>query len=168
MDSLQVGQYASAFPNSIPVGTIVMYLGDTAPKGWLRCDGSGYATTAYPALYAVIQTTYGSSGGFQVPDIRDRIPVGPGGDFSTTLGTTGGVASVTLTSAESGYPAHSHSITDVYATTASAVETGSALYSDYNPVDVTRSTSNNTAVNATSSHENRMPYLVLNYIIKAF
>jgi microcystin-dependent protein len=147
-----------------------MYLGDTAPKGWLVCNGAGYATTAYPALYAVLSTRYGSTSGFQVPDMRNYIPVGPGGDFSTTLGTTGGVDTVSLTSAESGYPSHRHSTTDVYATTGSAVEAGSALYSDYNANDVARFTSDNTAVNATSggAHENRMPYLVLNYIIKAF
>ena len=145
-----------------------MYLGSTAPTRWLICNGSGYAVASYPALYAVIGTTYGTSGGFQVPDLRDRIPVGPGGDFSTTLGTTGGVASVTLTSAESGYPSHRHSTTDVYATTGSAVEAGGSYYSDYNTGDVGRFTTNSTAVNATSSHENRMPYLILNYIIKAF
>lgn len=171
MGSLQVGQYVSDDSNSIPVGTIVMYLGVFAPTGWLLCDGTAYAVTSYPALYAVLGFTYGSGGsGFQVPDLRGRIPVGPGGSFSTTFGTTGGSASHTLTASESGYPSHSHSTTDVYATTATAVTSGSAYYSDYNPIDVTRNTSDNstTNVSATSSHENRMPYCSLNYIIKAF
>jgi len=172
MGSLQVGQYISDDSNSIPVGTIVMYLGTTAPTGWLLCNGNNYASGAFthPALYAVIGTQFGAdlAGDFKVPDFRDRIPVGAGGSFSSTIGTTGGAASVTLTAAESGYPSHSHSVSDTYATTASAVDAGSALYSDWNPIDVTRTTDPNTAVNASSSHENRMPYVIVNYIIKAF
>jgi microcystin-dependent protein len=169
MDSLQVGQYASNLPDSIPVGTIVMYLGTTAPTGWLLCNGSTYTRTLYPALFSVVSVTYGSTTGanFAVPDLRDVVPVGPGATVGTDLGLKGGVDSVTLTAAQSGMPSHRHSTTDVYATTASAIEAGSALFSDYNGADAGRYTGY-TSADATSSHENRMPYLIINYIIKAF
>ena len=146
-----------------------MYISSTPPKGWLLCDGSGYATATYPALYATIGTTYGSTSGFQVPNLQARVPIGQGGSTSGALAATGGASTVTLTASESGYPSHSHSTTDTYATSASAVNTG-ANYSDYNPVDVAKNTGNNstTNVSATSSHENRMPYYTLAYIIKAF
>jgi len=170
MGSLQVGQYVSDDSNSLPVGTIVMYLKTTAPPGWLLCDGASYAIASYPALHAVVGTQYGDIGGFKVPNLVARIPVGPGVSFSSTLGTTGGVDSVTLTAAESGYPSHTHSTTDVNATTGSAVVNSSpSVGSDWNPQDISRNTTNNstTNVNATSSHENRMPFYTLAYIIKA-
>jgi hypothetical protein len=45
-----------------PTGTITLYGGTSAPTGWLRCDGSTTSLrSAYPALYAVIGTTYGTA-----------------------------------------------------------------------------------------------------------
>lgn len=169
MGTLQIGQYVADPSDSIPVGTIAMYIATTAPTGWLLCDGTGYATTSYPALYAVLGTTYGSSGGFQVPNLKSLVPVGQGGSISGSLGATGGTTAVTLTAAESGFPSHTHSTIDTYVTTSSAVNAG-GNYSDYNPQDATKTTTNNSSTNvsATSSHENTMPYYVLNYIIKAF
>lgn len=60
----------------VPPGTMFPYGGTVAPPGWLLCDGSGYTVAKYPALYGVLGTSYGSSGGFQVPDLRGRVPVG--------------------------------------------------------------------------------------------
>lgn len=52
-------------------GMMQMYAANTAPSGWLVCDGSGYSTTTYAALFAVIGYTYGGSGStFNVPDMR--------------------------------------------------------------------------------------------------
>lgn len=66
---------------SVPVGTIQMYGGSTAPSGWLLCDGSAINRTTYASLYSVISTTYGSGDGsttFNVPDLRGRTAVGAG------------------------------------------------------------------------------------------
>lgn len=172
MTTLQIGQYVSDNSNSIPVGTIVMYISTTPPKGWLLCDGTLYLTTNYPALFSVLQRQYGGTSGagtFAVPSLSSNVPVGQGGSIAGSLGATGGVSSVTLTAAESGYPSHTHATIDTYATTSSAVDTG-GTYSDWDPQDAAKSTGNNasTNVSATSSHENRMPYLALSYIIKAF
>jgi microcystin-dependent protein len=94
-----------------PPGMIVQYGGTSAPTGWVMCDGTPLLASAQPALFAVIGYTYGgSSGTFYTPDLRTRVPVGKNatGTFAT-LGGTGGVESVTLTSAQSGVPAHGHS-----------------------------------------------------------
>ena len=57
----------------MPIGTILAYSAATAPSGWLLCDGSSYSTSAYPDLFALIQYTFGGSGGsFNVPDFRGR------------------------------------------------------------------------------------------------
>jgi microcystin-dependent protein len=59
---------------SIPVGTVISYMGDASPvdKGWIMCDGRSISTTDYPELWDAIQNSYGSSGTgyFNVPDLR--------------------------------------------------------------------------------------------------
>ena len=48
---------------SIPVGSIVPYAGNTAPGGWLECDGSSFDSTEFPRLRKLL----GSS---KLPDLR--------------------------------------------------------------------------------------------------
>jgi len=58
-----------------PTGTIVAFAGDTAPAGWLLCNGQSYSVNDYQNLYYnVIATRFGSSssGLFNVPDLRGR------------------------------------------------------------------------------------------------
>jgi microcystin-dependent protein len=68
-------------------GTIRKFGKSATPGGgWLRCNGAGYSTGAYPALFAEIGYTHGGSGGtFNVPDMRRRHGMGDG-DSGYTLG----------------------------------------------------------------------------------
>lgn len=182
----EVSQYVSEPTVTVPVGMIVMYGGSTLPAGWLWCDGTGYAIATYPALYSVIGTTYGSTGGFQVPSFSGRAPVGADGTATGALtgtngagvgiteaglgraiGSTGGYSSVTLTAAQSGVPSHTHTYTDYYRQFGTALTAGTNFVVPNAQTNVARYTSDTTASNASSSHENRMPFLVLNFIIKA-
>ena len=60
----------------LPVGTIIIWPGDTPPTGCLECDGSVLSRTTYAALYAEIGTKYGKGAGalanttFRLPDGR--------------------------------------------------------------------------------------------------
>jgi len=175
----EVSQYVSEPTLQVPVGMIVMYGSvTTIPRGWLLCDGTGYAIATYPALFAAIGNTYGSSGGFQVPNLTGRIPVGAGGTATGALGSelglgravgsTGGVATVTLTAAQSGMPAHTHTYDDKYRTTGALVSSGGTAINSNSQTEVTRSTTGNpTDATAVSSHDNLMPYLTVAFIIKA-
>lgn len=63
----------AATSTGVPVGTIQWYAGSTAPSGWLECDGASYSAASKAALYGVISTTFGGSGGnFNVPDLRGQ------------------------------------------------------------------------------------------------
>lgn len=65
--------------DTVPIGAKMLWHSTTAPEGWLICDGSAVSRTTYSALFAVIGTTYGSGNGsttFNLPDYRDRVPVG--------------------------------------------------------------------------------------------
>lgn len=76
-------------PNT-PPGGIIMYGGSTIPTGWLLCDGSAVSRTAYALLFAAIGTSFGAGDGsttFNLPDLRDRFPLGVS---TKSLGQTGG------------------------------------------------------------------------------
>ena len=78
----------------IPAGTIVGYGAGSAPTGWLLCNDAAVSRTTYARLFAVIGTGYGvgdGSGTFNVPDLRDKVPLGKGTN-NDTLGTTTGSA----------------------------------------------------------------------------
>lgn len=83
---------------AMPTGTMVQYIADTAPTGWMLCDGAAVSRSTYSALYALIGTTYGAGNGsttFNVPDLRGRVPMGSGtgaGDGSSGTGAPSGTA----------------------------------------------------------------------------
>jgi len=71
-------QFNSTIPGGIPTGAIVPYAANSAPSGWLLCNGSLYGRAALdpspqPNLFSVIGITYGAGDGltnFAVPDLR--------------------------------------------------------------------------------------------------
>jgi microcystin-dependent protein len=165
----------------VPVGVLVPFAGSTSPAGWELCYGQAISRTTYAGLFTTIGTTYGSGDGsttFNVPDLRGRVSAGKddmGGTAasrltstvltaSNTLGATGGTQTHTLTSAQSGVPAHSHSIqvANVHTFTGIIGSTGHGGTVTYNAT-----TENNTAANASSAHPITQPTIILNYIIKA-
>lgn len=69
--------------STCPLGTVLSFAGQTAPRGFLLCDGASYPTADYPDLYAVIGNTYGGdTENFNVPNLVDKFIQG-----STTSGT---------------------------------------------------------------------------------
>lgn len=110
----------------VPVGIISPYAGSSAPTGWLFCNGASLLRASYPALFAVLSTTYGAADGthFNVPDMRNFVPIGQdnmGGAgtrgllTSTYFGTdpavianTGGSQATTLAAAN--LPNHTHAL----------------------------------------------------------
>ena len=148
-----------------PVGTILMYPWTTSlPKGWLLCDGTGFATATYPALSAAIGITYGSTGGFQVPNMTSRVPYGSG---TEALGVKGGVASVTLTAAQTGMPAHRHITNDESVSGSNQCDSGSNDFAAYNNIDYGGNTGATSDTNSASAHTNLQPYMSMYFIIKA-
>jgi microcystin-dependent protein len=76
-----------------PPGVILPYAGQTAPAGWLLCDGSEYSRTEYSILFDAIGYSFGArinveEGFFRVPDFRGRLPLGAdnmGGESANTV-----------------------------------------------------------------------------------
>lgn len=100
-------------PSSI-VGEIKLVAFSAAPTKWLSCDGASVSRTQWPDLFAALGTTYGGSGTtFNLPDLRNRVPmqVGTGSlGVAVALGGTGGTGShsAEFTLDVSQLPAHTH------------------------------------------------------------
>jgi microcystin-dependent protein len=80
----------------IPVGTVILYAGEVVPElpvNYLICDGSIKQQSAYPELFSVIGTTYGSSGAgtFRVPNLINLIPKCSNVAGTTSLTPTGSI-----------------------------------------------------------------------------
>mgnify|MGYP001260337934 FL=1 len=194
----------------MPSGSIIVFAGSSSPTGFLFCDGSAVSRSTYADLFAIISTTYGVGDGsstFNLPDIRGRVVAGKeasaslltsavGGLNGNTLGASGGAQGVTLTSGQSGLPAHNHTLTmnahthtftgtphthtvtnalpigasGIGAGTVTGgapVTTSAATVTGSNSTVTTTGTiANNSAANASSAHANVQPTIILNYCIK--
>ena len=129
------------------IGIVKIFAGNYAPRGWAFCRGQLLPIGQYKTLYSILGTTYGGDGRttFALPDLRGRSPIsagnGPGLD-PHALGSRGGVERVVLDTAE--LPAH-------ITTNRVAIESSSGHTSTFN--------------GNFPAHENRPPFLTLNYII---
>lgn len=93
-----------------PVASILGYGGTLDPAGgiWVLADGRELDSASYPDLFAVIGTSYGSASGgrFNIPDLRDRVPLGAGS--ATPIGSSGGSRNAVV-------PTHAHTIDHTHA-----------------------------------------------------
>jgi microcystin-dependent protein len=178
----------------ITPGTIIMYGGSTAPEGFLVCDGSAVSPSDYSDLYDVIGSTYGltADGNFKVPNLKGFAVIGSYG--ASNLGDTTGHKKITLSTNH--IPSHRHIYTGTHkhgdgvnqytndnsfsiprsmsgngrsgSTHDSAVHNSQNGW-HYHPDFTSGSeTHKHTGYNneGGEAHNNLMPYIVLNYIIK--
>jgi microcystin-dependent protein len=173
------------------VGEIRLFPFNFAPTGWAKCNGALLPIVQNTALFSLLGTTYGGDGKttFALPDLQGRVPMSFGQGPGLTLrdqGTVGGQETVALTTAM--IQAHTHVMTaggtlkaknapgdrQSPAGNVPAMESAgvTAAYSSALP-DASMKTGGVTftgqAPAATAgggaAHENRQPYLVLNYCI---
>lgn len=153
------------------VGEIRIFAGNFAPSGWALCDGALLAISEYDTLFNLIGTTYGGDGQdtFALPDLRSRVPV----NMSTNnIGERSGVETVTLTTNQ--LPTHTH-----YVAAASVGVSNSPTSNFWAASPSIKQFGNSGAASIMGSgslqatggsqpHENRIPYLAVNYIISFF
>ena len=144
-----------------------------APVGWAFCDGSVFAISQNDALYNWLGTTYGGDGvsTFNLPDLRGRLPVHQGTGY--VLGQLGGTESVTLTGQQ--VPQHTHPAlclsTGSDSPNPAGTIWGATSETQYAPSDTINAQMNGAAIGMTGGsqpHENRPPFLVVNFIIALF
>ena len=107
----------------VPTGAVVSYPANTAPTGWLLCDGSAVSRTTYATLYAAIGDAHGNGDGsttFNLPDYRGRFLRGrdggsgrdPNAGTRTAMNTGGNTGDAVGSVQADEYKAHNHSVTD--------------------------------------------------------
>lgn len=181
----------------IPVSTVLSYAGPSplqdgsavAPDGFVFADGLLYDGTLaqYATLWSVIGTRFGGSGisAFAVPNLCHTTAAGSEGRTpfgvrtgGMALGSLGGQVAVTLTGAESGVAAHSHSVNNAahmndgggtfygYVSAESTPITDHGVAANGTHHLINTSLNNATPTNAVNAHDNMPPYQAVNYIIK--
>ncbi len=93
------------------LGSISMFGGNFAPRGWALCNGQLLPIAQNTALFSLLGTTYGGDGRttFALPDLRGRAPISSGhgpGLSQRNLGSRSGEEYHTLTTLE--MPSHNH------------------------------------------------------------
>lgn len=155
------------------VGEIRMFAGNFAPAGWMFCEGQLLPISENETLFQLIGTTYGGDGEstFGLPDLRGRLPIHQGNGF--ILAETGGAEEITLTVNQ--MPAHGHKTMD--SSTAGnepspinniwAAQSVVNQYTSVNPV-VAAGSPSMTPTGGSQPHENRQPYLCVDFIISLY
>ena len=137
----------------LPVGSIIVGPETTAPAGWEIADGTAKSRTTLAGLFALIGTDYGTGDGsttFNLPDFKDRLPLGKGTNNGTIATAQGSMAASSKITTDSGTAQLSASTTTV-----------AASAKDSSTVSVV---SGVTAGGHT--HTATIPTLCINYIIK--
>lgn len=142
---------------------------DFAPKSWALCNGQTLPINQNQALFALLGTTYGGNGQttFNLPNLQGRVPIHFGNGF--TLGQQGGTETVALTLPQ--MPAHTHQVKassnnpSVTSPNSNfwAANTGFGPYGTIADTSMSAEAIGNTGGN--QPHENRSPYLTLNFCI---
>ena len=173
-----------------PLGVVQMWAGANVPEGYLLCNGQQCRQSDYPELFKALGTTFNTAasanggpyttadGFFRVPDLRGRFVVGLHDSDSdyTRQGAGGGSKSVSLT--EEQLPSHSHNFKDYYFSNSrkkvrdnfDKIETNDKIGAngtDYDNDHIQYYRHDTEETGDGQAHENRPPYYVLAYIMRA-
>jgi microcystin-dependent protein len=161
------------------LGQIEIFAFGFAPKGWAQCNGQLLSINQNQGLFSLLGVQFGGDGRttFALPDMRGRIPISFG---QSIVGQKGGEESHTLNLNE--MPSHTHLVNvDSTAGAASRATTSTVLGQSSG----TSSTGQQLAIDAygtggpataldpraissvggSQPHENRQPFLALNFCI---
>ncbi len=164
------------------LGQIEIFSFNFAPKGWTQCNGQLLPINQNQPLFSLLGTMYGGDGrvNFALPDLRGRIPISMG---ENVIGSAGGQEFHTVTMSEMAAHNHMQNVNTNQPTGNNTVTPASntvlgntgGTQNPGGPFSVAlyaNTQGNNTLAPGTlgttggsQPHENRMPYLVLNYCI---
>lgn len=164
------------------VGEIQLFGFNFNPRGWAFCNGALLPIAQNTALFSLLGTQYGGNGvtTFALPNLSGRTACGTGsgpGLSPRTAGETFGTSSVTLIASE--LPAHGHGAS-AYSQTAAGSGSGTPVNGGglsflaasttartftTPPGNTTMAPSMIAPTGGNQPHENRQPYLAVNFCI---
>ena len=164
------------------IGEVKLFGFNFAPRGYAFCDGTLLAISQNTALFSILGTTYGGNGSstFGLPNLTGRAAVGAGqgpGLTPRSPGEIGGQATVTLNANQ--IPQHTHGLNaatltpqnppqNVASPTPQAqlgLSAPNNIYIDPVTPDTALIPSSISATGSNGAHENRQPYLAVNFCI---
>ena len=163
------------------VGEIRMFAGNFNPNGWAFCDGQLLPISENETLFQLIGTTYGGDGEttFALPNLQSRVPMHQGTNAGQTfiLAETGGTEEVTLSTQQ--IPIHTHALLcavsgglpssnpkDCFWATTDQFQYSTA--GGNSPMGTAANPLVSDPIGGSQPHENRMPFLCINFIISLF
>ncbi len=160
------------------IGEIRAFAFDYPPLGWELCYGQLLSIGDYSALYSLLGTRYGGNGttNFGLPDLRGRAAIGFGqgpGLYPYQMGNMGGLELVTLLPPQ--MPAHNHAL-NADAEVGNKVSpednffaeipfAGAKAYIPERNNGVVMNEDTIGMAGGSQPHENRSPYLAINFCI---
>lgn len=162
-----------------PPGTVVAYVGDTAPTGWLMCNGAELPRASYPLLAALIAPAavaprFGNAANpvdnFKLPDFRGYFLRGVDGaagrdpdKAARTAMAQGGAAGNAVGSVQADeFKSHQHVLTGINWMQSGVA--GSGVFNDGQ--SQVKNQVSNPPVSAAGGSESRPKNAYVNYIIK--
>ncbi len=169
-------------------GEIRIFAFDYAPRDWAFCRGQEVQIQQNPALYALIGTQFGGNGttNFKLPNLMGQVPLGnPSMNQNPTSPNGQMVGSETVTLTSNQIPVHTHTAKVAFPSVVgfeTAAPNPGATSLQIPPIQmsnrqITRAFTDaaqpNTALSVSTlaatgggqPHENRQPYLALNFCI---
>jgi microcystin-dependent protein len=151
------------------LGELRLMSWDLQSRGWAMANGQLLPINQNQALFSLLGTMYGGNGQttFALPDLRGRVALHAGGG-GLSQGQAFGEESHTLIQSE--MPAHTHAVKASSSNGDQATPTGNVLAASLNQyhaaTDLTSLPAPTvTNVGGSQAHENRHPFLALNWNI---
>lgn len=154
----------------VPIGTVVAWIGETAPEGWLMCNGATIAASTYPILYNLLPK--GSIKGVKnLPDLRGKFILGvsTGRTNYPNHALFSSDGSETKTISINNMPSHNHNITHNLQWNTSERGESTRTYQQSANKGASQSSMTITCGSAGGNEPLNImpPYYALNFIIKA-